>query len=75
MRFVFFKVFNLVVHIHELRRADKGEIRRIEKQDKPASLEIAIGDFFNLLLERVIRLEREMGEFFIYLKHSGIIYE
>lgn len=68
-RFVFLEIFDVVVHIDEFRRADKGEIRRIEEKHEPFALKVIRRDFFDFLTRGIIRFEREMGKLFIYLEH------
>lgn len=68
-RFVFLEIFDVVVHIDEFRRADEGEICRIEEKNKPLALKVARRDFFDFLTRGIIRLEREMGKLFVYLEH------
>src|SRR3989338_7088404 len=58
------------VHIRKFRRANKGKVLRIPKENQPLTRKVGLLDVPDLVLRGEICLKREVGERLIYSKHK-----
>src|SRR3989338_2557470 len=59
------------VHIRKFRRANKGKVLRIPKENQPLTRKVGLLDVPDLVLRGEICLKGKIGKWFVYGEHEG----